>query len=141
MATALVAFVMPNHFPDIRRQGGSTGLRAKLSRASLARLDVVGAALLLVSTVLLVFAFEEAGSRYGWGSAGILSSLVIGAAVFVAFVGWEKFVGRGNSTPEPVFPLRLMKSRIFAALIMYVPLPFPAYNLPYSNSTIHNPLW
>ena len=125
MATGLIAFAMPNNFPDVRRQGHWTGLRAKLSRASLARLDVVGAALLLVSTVLLVFAFEEGGSRYGWASAGILSSLVIGAAVFVAFVGWEKFVGRGGSAPEPVFPLRLMRSRIFAALIMFVATPPP----------------
>ena len=91
---------MPNHFPDIRRQGGSTGLRAKLSRASLARLDVVGAALLLVSTVLLVFAFEEAGSRYGWGSAGILSSLVIGIVLPVDFeahvIAWSSIKGRGD---------------------------------------------
>ncbi|EMR63741.1 putative mfs multidrug transporter protein [Eutypa lata UCREL1] len=119
IATGLIAFFMPNHFPEIRRPStaNSTGLRAKLSRASLARLDVGGAALLLSSSVLIVFAFEEAGSRYGWASPAILASLIIGAALFVGFLGWEKFIGREGSVQEPVFPLRLLKDRIFAALI------------------------
>lgn len=113
---------MPNHFPEIRRPStaNSTGLRTKLSRASLARLDVGGAALLLSSSVLIVFAFEEAGSRYGWASPAILASLIIGAALFVGFLGWEKFIGREGSVQEPVFPLRLLKDRIFAALIALV---------------------
>lgn len=112
---------MPNHFPDIRSSSATrTALRAKLSRASLARLDVGGAALLLCSSVLIVFAFEDAGSRFAWASPAILSSLIIGVALFAAFIVWEGFVGRESSVQEPVFPLRLMKDRIFAALIASV---------------------
>lgn len=106
------------------------GLRVKLSRSSLAHLDIEGAALLLCFSVLVVFAFEDADSRFAWANPAILSSLIIGAALFVAFVIWERFVGRKSSAQDPVFPLRLMKERVFAALIVLVfSLSFSKYPL------------
>ncbi|RYO94779.1 hypothetical protein DL766_000042 [Monosporascus sp. MC13-8B] len=90
LATGLIIFSMPNHFPNIQGSAASSSFRAKFSRASFARLDIMGATLLLFSSVLIVFAFEEAGARYGWVSPAILSSLTIGASLFVAFLVWER---------------------------------------------------
>ncbi|KAK8119284.1 major facilitator superfamily transporter [Apiospora kogelbergensis] len=125
VATAMIAFLMPTHFPNQGNPEAHVSLRAKFSRTSLARLDVLGAALLLAATVLIVFGFEEAGSRYPWASAPILSTLVIGALLLVAFIFWERIVGRPRRVQEPIFPLRLMKRRVFAGLMLRR-LPFDA---------------
>ncbi|KAL7627255.1 hypothetical protein AAE478_001444 [Parahypoxylon ruwenzoriense] len=118
VATGLIAFAMPTHFPNLDSLTIRMSFRGKILRASLSRLDIIGAALLLSSSALIVFAFEEAGSRFSWQSPSILSTLIIGGALFVAFIIWEKFAGSPRSPWEPVFPLRLMKDRLFSRLIV-----------------------
>lgn len=125
MATALIAFILPTHFPHQGNPERQLRLRDKFSRASLARLDVVGAFLLLAASILLVFGFEEAGSRFPWSSPAVISALALGGALFVAFVGWEKVIGAVRFVQEPIFPLRLMKSRQFVGMTMFVPLLHP----------------
>lgn len=120
IATGLIAFAMPTHFPEHGNPAAQVALRDKFSRTSLARLDVIGAVVLLASSVLIVFAFEEAGSRYSWASPAILSTLIIGGLLFIGFLLWENLIGRSGSVQEPIFPLRLMKDRIFAGLILLV---------------------
>ncbi|KAI6085737.1 drug resistance transporter EmrB/QacA subfamily [Hypoxylon rubiginosum] len=117
-ATGLIAFVMPTHFPNLDNPTIRMSFRTKISRSSLRRLDIIGAVLLLFSSALIVFAFEEAGSRYSWASPAILSTIVVGGVLFVGFVVWEKLVDGPRSTQEPIFPLRLMKDRLFSALIL-----------------------
>ena len=94
-----------------------------MTRESLKRLDFVGAFFLLASSILIVFAFEEAGLRYAWDSAVILSTLIVGALFFVAFLVFEHYVDKPKYPQEPVFPLRLLKSRLFVGLVMYFDLP------------------
>ncbi|OTA55986.1 drug resistance transporter EmrB/QacA subfamily [Hypoxylon sp. EC38] len=118
VATGLIAFVMPTHFPNLDNPTVRMSFRTKISRESLRRLDVIGAVLLLFSSALIVFAFEEAGSRYSWKSPAILSTIVIGSALFVGFVVWERVIDRPRATQEPIFPLRLAKDRLFGALLM-----------------------
>lgn len=118
IATALIAFVMPAHFPH--QTSSSSPVRARLrdkfTLHSFARLDILGALLLLAASILLVFGFEEAGARYSWNSAAVLSTLVIGAVLFAAFVGWESVIAGDKYIQEPVFPLRLMKDRRFIGM-------------------------
>lgn len=114
----MIAFLMPTHFPNQGNPAAHVNLRAKFSRASLARLDFLGAAVLLAATVLIVFGFEEAGSRYPWASAPILSALIISSLLLAAFLFWERIVARPHHVQEPIFPLRLMKGRIFASLML-----------------------
>jgi EmrB/QacA subfamily drug resistance transporter len=45
----------------------------------------------------------------GWGSAEVLAALGLGAALLVAFLCWE------TVAPEPMVPLSLFRSRVFAA--------------------------
>ncbi|KAI0161912.1 drug resistance transporter EmrB/QacA subfamily [Hypoxylon sp. FL1284] len=118
IATALIAFVMPTHFPNLDNPTIRLSFRTKITRSSLRRLDVVGAVLLLFSSALIVFAFEQAGSRYSWSDPAILSTIVIGGVLFVGFVGWEKLVDRPRWAQEPIFLLRLMKDRLFSSLIL-----------------------
>ncbi|KAH8680619.1 drug resistance transporter EmrB/QacA subfamily [Xylariales sp. PMI_506] len=120
IATGIIAFCMPTHFPNQGNPSAHVSLRIKFSRATLARLDGPGSVLLIAFSILIVFAFEEAGSRYAWASGPILGTLVSGTVCFLAFLAWEHYIGRPStaSVQEPVFPLRLMKDRIFAGLIL-----------------------
>src|SRR5690348_1749145 len=47
------------------------------------------------------------GNEVGWGSAQIVGSLVVGAAVLAAFVAWEL------RAPEPMLPMRFFRNRTF----------------------------
>jgi EmrB/QacA subfamily drug resistance transporter len=66
--------------------------------------DVLGALLLVAGLMLGVYTIVEA-SNYGWGSAHTLG---FGAVAVALLVG---FVGREASTPTPLIPLRIFRSR------------------------------
>lgn len=51
--------------------------------------DFLGAVLALAGTVLLVAGLEWAGTEYPWDSPAVLGTLIVGAAVCVAFVLWQ----------------------------------------------------
>lgn len=95
----------------------SARLRTKFSKSTLARVDLPGAFLLLVASVLLVFALEEGGSRYPWDSAAVIASLVLSGIAWIAFVVWEIWLETSPSIQEPIFPMRLLKSRVVAGMM------------------------
>ena len=72
------------------------------------RLDPVGVTLVTGGVVAVVWALVRA-NQAGWASAEIVSCLVGGAVLLVAFVAWEQHVS------QPMLPLRLFRSRAFAA--------------------------
>lgn len=80
----------------------------------------MGSFLGLTASVLLVFALEQAGSRYAWNSAAIVTTLTLLGLLGLSFIGWEKFIGRGRIVQEPIFPLRLMRSRLFNEMLLCV---------------------
>jgi EmrB/QacA subfamily drug resistance transporter len=71
------------------------------------RLDLVGVTLVTGGVVAIVWALVR-GDQSGWGSAEIVSCLIAGAVLLLAFAGWERRVG------EPMVPLRLFGNRAFA---------------------------
>jgi EmrB/QacA subfamily drug resistance transporter len=71
------------------------------------RLDVVGVGLVTAGVVSLVWALSRANG-VGWSSAEVVSTLVAGAVLLVAFVLWER------SVSEPMVPLRMFAVRDFA---------------------------
>ncbi len=83
---------------------------------------------MLAASILLVFALEEAGTRYAWGSAPIIVTLVVSALCWVGFVGWEMRVERnfkgedgevkGRGVREPVFKMGLLKNRVLAGMLL-----------------------
>ncbi|KAI1456980.1 MFS general substrate transporter [Annulohypoxylon moriforme] len=83
-------------------------------RDKLKRIDVVGNALLVASTVSVLIALTWAGSQYSWSSYHVLVPFIIGLVGLVGF-----FCLEGSTwIPEPVMPLRLFANR--TSLIIYV---------------------
>ncbi|KAL8667019.1 MAG: hypothetical protein Q9202_000941 [Teloschistes flavicans] len=131
VATAMIVLLLPWRFPH---QGTSSNHQV-FSKASMKRLDLMGSVLGLAASVLLVFALEQAGSRYAWQSAAIITTLTLSGLLWVSFIGWEKFIGRARIVQEPIFPLRLLRSRLFSGMLLNACLtgfPFQAVivNLP-----------
>ena len=71
------------------------------------RLDLLGVTLLTGGVVAIVWALVRA-NQSGWASAEIVSCLVSGAVLLLAFAAWEQRVS------EPMVPLRLFRNRAFA---------------------------
>jgi EmrB/QacA subfamily drug resistance transporter len=89
LATALATWLLPE----------SHGARE--------RLDLLGVALVTAGVVGLVWALVRAND-VGWSSPEIVSTLMAGCALLLAFVGWERRVR------EPMVPMRLFHNRAFA---------------------------
>ena len=71
-------------------------------------IDLGGAALVTTFGLALVWGLVRAGA-VGWGSPEIVGSFALAAAAGVALVAWELRV------LEPMLPMRLFRSRAFAA--------------------------
>ncbi len=71
------------------------------------RLDPLGVTLVTGGVVVIVWALVRA-DQSGWASAEIVSCLVCGAVLLLAFAAWEQ------RASEPMLPLRLFRSRAFA---------------------------
>lgn len=91
--------------------------RSKFTKTSFARIDIFGMILLLTSSVLLVFALEEAGTRYSWDSPVVISTLVLAGVSGVTLFVWEVFVDEATSSQEPVFPPSLLKNRLLSSML------------------------
>ncbi|PGH28477.1 hypothetical protein GX50_08787 [[Emmonsia] crescens] len=131
----IVAFCLPSSIssrPDVKF---TDHLRAKVSKSALKRVDIIGVLLLLASSILLVFALEEAGTRYSWSDAVIIATFSLAGITGILFTFWELFLEKSTSLQEPVFPLRLLKNRLLAAMMataFFTGFPFVAIvvNIP-----------
>lgn len=72
------------------------------------RLDLPAAGLVSGGAIGIVWGLVRA-SDVGWGSAETLAALGIGVLLLVGFVAWE------HRAEQPMLPLRLFRSRTFAA--------------------------
>jgi EmrB/QacA subfamily drug resistance transporter len=88
------------------------------SRGGAVRLDPLGLLLSAAGMLLLVWGVVD-GPDHGWSSARVVSMLLAGAALLIAFVAWQ----RRNRTP--MLPLSLFRSRGFS-LVIVVTLTFSA---------------
>jgi EmrB/QacA subfamily drug resistance transporter len=73
------------------------------------RLDLVGLVLSASSVLAIVWGVVH-GADDGWSSAHILTALIGGGLLLVAFLVWE------SRTPSPMLPLRLFTSRAFSVV-------------------------
>jgi EmrB/QacA subfamily drug resistance transporter len=79
------------------------------SRGGATRLDPIGLVTSVSGLLAVVWAVIH-GAGDGWTSAGVLTPLVVGAVLLVAFVAWER------RTSAPMLPLRLFSSRAFSVV-------------------------
>ncbi|HZO44328.1 MAG TPA: MDR family MFS transporter [Xanthobacteraceae bacterium] len=76
------------------------------------KLDVVGAALMVVAAVLLLLALSWGGVRYPWGSLQVIALLVASALL------WTAFARRIATAPEPFIPPELVCQPLIALIIV-----------------------
>ncbi len=91
VAVAIVAFGL--HLPRRRREHS---------------IDYLGAALLSGSVACLILVATWGGNEYAWGSKPIVATAVGGFVLLVLFLLQER------RAPEPILPLSLFRSRVFA---------------------------
>jgi len=146
-AAAVHFFCLPFDFPF---QGQQTthfktykNVGQLFSRETFGRVDFLGASLLFIATTLLVAALEEAGLSFAWKSAFVISLLTVSGLTWIAFVFWERIVTLRRNSTEPVFPWRLMTSRIWMgmtlnALFLGAPWFVTIFQLPQRFIVVNN---
>ena len=113
---ALAVVGIPTGFPHHREQAHPTEVSQR--PGPLARLDIPGCVLLLLATMSIVAAFQEAGSRFAWGSAYFITLLVVSVLLWLALVIWERRVTLADATREPVLPWRFLTSRAMVGTLL-----------------------
>jgi EmrB/QacA subfamily drug resistance transporter len=89
----------------------STKLHLPIRRSE-HRIDYSGAALLSVSSLSMLLVSVWGGLEYAWGSAQIVSLIVLTIVSAGLFIWREKYAA------EPIIPLRLFKSDIFISSVL-----------------------
>ncbi|KAK7920463.1 MFS multidrug transporter-like protein [Apiospora marii] len=123
----VVGFVLamigiPTGFPHHHNKALATQ-PAKVSprrKSALTRLDIPGCVLLLLATMSIVSAFQEAGLRFPWGSAYFIALLVGSVGLWLVLVTWERRVTLTDATREPVLPWRFLTSRSMVGTLLWI---------------------
>ena len=97
VTVALLYLSVPANFPY---QGQSLSVaptfKQKISRASLARLDLSGALLLLGATLLLVTVLLEAANQFSWYSMTAIAFFVLSGVLDLQFLKNKRIVTGEN---------------------------------------------
>ena len=104
-------------------------------RRPLRELDIVGSALLIAASVLVVFSLQEGGlNANAWGTALFIAPLLIGCLCWILLFGWEVTVAHfWEGTVAAIFPLRLLKRRVYmAGVLSATMMGFPFFLIIYS---------
>lgn len=100
VALLLGILVLPSRTYELEEEGVAEAIEGKK------RFDIVGLILSMVGVTALVYGINRASTQ-GWGDQTVLTALLVGAVVLVAFVIVELMVS------DPVLDLRLFKSYTF----------------------------
>ena len=119
LAPIVIVICVPNGFPHHRMSKAQrTESKKVFSSATFHKIDFCGAFMLLVATLFLVAALEEAGNKYPWRSTFVIILLTISAITWIAFLLWERKVTLSSNSQEPVFPWRFVQSRIWIGMLL-----------------------
>ncbi|MCJ1263264.1 hypothetical protein MMC22_003134 [Lobaria immixta] len=140
VATLLLG--MPRNFPNqVRVSPSQQREDSAFSRANLAKLDIVGAGLMLSGSLLLATALLEASTRFAWSSAATISLLVISGLSWICFFIWEWYITGGDGKQEPVFPWRFVYDRawmgmLFTTFLVGAPFNAVVVSLPQRSQAV-----
>lgn len=127
--SGMVAFVIlllaipagyPNHHVVGNTHPFRRPIRKTLSIKSFERLDLLGFALCLGASLLLVTGLLEGGVQFAWSSGASISILVISGILWVLFLIWESIISSDKWKQEPVFPWRFLFNRPWMGILLYV---------------------
>ncbi|KAI4189457.1 MAG: hypothetical protein LQ348_003790 [Seirophora lacunosa] len=105
VAALIIIVCIPNGFPNQLRSDSEKSESARTNlNVLLGRVDVLGTAMLLVATTLLVAALQEAGTAFSWKSAFVIILLTISGLIWPAFLIWDRRVTLIGKEREPIFP-------------------------------------
>ncbi|GGQ98793.1 MDR family MFS transporter [Deinococcus ruber] len=79
-----------------------------LTHKATGKIDFLGAALIILTTVPLLLALTWGGTTYAWGSARIVGLLALSAVSLLLFL-WAE-----TRTKDPILPLELFRLPVFA---------------------------
>ncbi|EPE26442.1 MFS general substrate transporter [Glarea lozoyensis ATCC 20868] len=118
--------------------GTDTTYMRHAQRRSWKQLDILGAILIIAASVLVVFAFQEAGLHpSNWKSALFIAPLLLGLLCYVLLYGWEVLVSkRWEERFATMFPLRLIHRRVYMGYVLVTLIAgFPYFMIIYSLPT------
>ncbi|KUL90987.1 hypothetical protein ZTR_00844 [Talaromyces verruculosus] len=124
-ALAIVALLVFYHPPESTSKEQSQSIIQKIQQ-----LDLIGCALFIPSTIMVMLALEWGGERYAWNSATIIGLFVGFAVEIIVFVLWE--IRTGDQAMIP-FSLLGYQSVIFSILFAFFfmgSFVIPVYYLP-----------
>lgn len=112
----LSVFGIPNGFPFHDRVDLPTN--SPLPKSTFSRVDLLGTVIILVATVSITAAFQEADSRYPWNSAYTITLLSVSVLLWATLLAWERHVTIASKVREPILPWRFFTNRIMAGLLL-----------------------
>ena len=113
-------------------------------RRKLRDLDWIGSILLTAASILIVFAFQQAGLDVNaWTKPLFLAPLIVGSMCWILLLAWEFAVARyWEDSIDAVMPIRLLKHRVFsfgaiATMLVGFTYLLVLYNLPFRFETVN----
>ncbi|KAJ2705987.1 hypothetical protein FB645_001964 [Coemansia sp. IMI 203386] len=108
------------------------------AKEKLARIDFLGAFLLLGGLVMLILALNWGGNEYPWKSAAVIAPLCLSIAFISAFAYVETKVAK-----EPIITMRMFTSRtltpmLFSQFFLGAGITFTVLYLPVYFTVVHN---
>ncbi|KAJ5955488.1 MFS multidrug transporter [Penicillium viridicatum] len=97
-----------------------TSKEIKFNRQMFKKFDFIGSFLSICWLIPILFALQEGGSHYSWGSSVIIGTLVGGIVALITFVAYETWLQHQNSAREPVFPIKFIRDPMQGLLLLNV---------------------
>ncbi|KAH7304388.1 major facilitator superfamily domain-containing protein [Stachybotrys elegans] len=105
-------FIMPKDFPY-------QGLTIDHPSAKLGRIDWPGTILILLATLGITTAFEQAERRFPWRSAYVISLLTTSGILWILLLWWERRITLyQKSDREPILPWRFFTNREMIGILL-----------------------
>ncbi|KAH7128161.1 MFS multidrug transporter-like protein [Dendryphion nanum] len=118
-ALALAIFALPGNFPYHGQVNQpKRTFKSLMTRRKMEKLDFIGAILLLLASLSLTAAFEEAGLQFPWNSAYVITLLTVSGFLWIVLLLWERRITPERSPVEPVLPWRFMTNRAMLSLLL-----------------------
>ncbi|KAI0010709.1 putative multidrug resistance protein fnx1 [Xylariaceae sp. FL0662B] len=109
-AFVISLFAIPNGFPH-HNQANRQRVKDLVAKSTLDRIDIPGTVLILLATLSLTAAFEEADKLFPWRSAYVITLLIVSVLLWIVVVFWERYVTLSDKVREPVLPWRFLTNR------------------------------
>ncbi|ROW13544.1 hypothetical protein VPNG_04491 [Cytospora leucostoma] len=115
LVLVLAVVGIPNGFPYHRQSDRRTSVT---DQRTLSRVDIPGSILLMMSSLSFTACFQEAESRFAWGSAYVITLLIATVVLWALLLLWERHVTLSSKIREPVLPWRFFTNRAMIGVLL-----------------------